>query len=116
MKIHNDIEEFVKVNPVLYRFLKGISFSRQIGVQGCTGYSVEIVLSKISGDDFEDIRIRCINAVDIKIGEIESMFGMWVGIEDIGFSQLEGVSYRVSERENNTFSFACSDFFVDLIR
>lgn len=115
MKIHNDIEGFVKINPVLYRFLKAISFSRQVGVQGCTRYNVEIVLSKISGDEFEDIRVRCINAVDIKIGEIESMFGMWLGIEDIGSGQIEGVSYQISERENNTFSFACSDFFVDLI-
>lgn len=115
MTIHNDIEKFIGVKPAFYRFLKAISFVRDVSTQGCTGYDIEIVLSKISDGKTEDMKVRCINAADIKIGKIESMFGMLLDIEDVGSSQLEGISYLISEQENNTFSFGCSEFYVEIM-
>jgi len=74
---------------------------------------VDIILSKISENTVEDLRVRCINAFDIKIGDIESMFGFYVEIEDIRsrqLEQLEGGTYRVVEQEEGAFSFYCDEF------
>jgi hypothetical protein len=73
------------------------------------------VLTKISGNATESLSFKFVNAIGIKLGEIESMFGMLLDIEDVTGDQIEGVSYRVSEQENNAFSFGCSDFFVELV-
>ncbi len=115
MTIHNDVEKFIAIRPVLYRFLKELRLRRKISPLGSSGYDVEIVLSKISDGEVENMKVRCANASNIKIGDIESMFGMLLEIDDISGHQLEGVSYRISEQENNTFSFDCSDFHVDLL-
>lgn len=115
MKIHNDIDKFIGAKPAQYPFLKTISFSRSVDCRGATAYEIEIVLTKIFGCRTEDLKAKFSNAVDIKIGEVESMFGMLLDIEDVIGNQIEGVAYRVSELENNTFSFACSDFFVEVM-
>lgn len=115
MTIHNDIDQFIGLKPALYQFLKTVHFTREINLQGCLNYDVEIILSKIANGKIEDLKVRCTNVVDIKIGEIDSMFGMLLDIEDVSNDHHEGISYRISEQENNTFSFSCGDFYVELI-
>jgi hypothetical protein len=115
MIIHNDIEAFVAVKPASYRFLKAIGFVRTISIEGCTGYNIEITLSKIADGKIQDMKVQCVNAVDIKVGNIESMHGMQLEIEDVAKNQLEGISYLISEQENSTFSFSCSEFYIDLL-
>jgi hypothetical protein len=113
MIIHNDIDAFDRLGVTDYRYLKAIALSRKIGADGCSRYEMDIVLSKVSANEARDLHVRFLNAVGIKIGDIESMFGMQISIVDAGRDQWEGVSFRVSEEENSTFSFACSDFFVE---
>jgi len=115
MTIHNDIEEFIAIRPALYCFLKELRFKRNISFHGCSGFDIEIVLSKAIDREVEDMKVRCTNASNIKIGDIESMFGILLDIEDISDRQLEKVSYRISDQEDNTFSFDCSDFYVDFL-
>lgn len=113
--IYNDINEFVNLKPAHYRFLRAINFTRNISTEGCSKYDVEIIVSKLSGDKVENLRLRCMNALEIKIGDIESMSGLHLEIEDIKNCQLEEVSYRITEQEGNSFSFNCSEFYVELL-
>jgi len=113
--IYNNINQFVSLKPAYYRFLKAIHFTRNISAEGCSRYDVEIIVGKLSGDQVEDLRLRCTNALEIKIGDIESMSGLRLEIEDIKNRQLEGVSYRITEQEEDSFSFNCSEFYVELM-
>ena len=76
---------------------------------------MELILSKPSGDGFNDLRIRCMNLSDINIGHIEGMFGLLVDIENVRSRQLESAVYKVTELEENAFSFYCEEFFFELI-
>ncbi len=115
MIIYNDIEKFAVLKPRYYRFLKTININREISNDECSKYDVELVLSKCTNEYDKDLRVRCINAFDIKIGCIEGMLGLLIDIENVSSKQLEGGGYRVVEQEENAFSFYCEEFFVELI-
>lgn len=115
MMIYNDIQEYVALKPRYYRFLKSINFNRIISTEKYYRYDVNLVLSKGSTKDDEDIRIQCTNVFDIKVGNIEGLPGLLVEIEDIRERQMENGNYRVVEQEESAFSFYCEEFFVDLI-
>lgn len=115
MIIENDIEKFRSLKPSTFRFLKAINLVRDVGAYGSTPFKIEMMLCRVSGDVTEDLRVRFTGAVDIKINRIESMFGMFLTIEDIRARQLEGLSYHVSEQENDTFSFDCNGFHIELL-
>lgn len=111
--IYNSVEEFVALQPRYYRFLKSINLKRNISDDDCSLYEVEIVLSKLG--DAADLRVRCTNAFDIKMANIEGMPGLFIDIEDVRVKQLEGGAYRVYEQEEDAFSFYCEEFFAELI-
>lgn len=116
MMVHNDIAAFIGLKPVTYRFLKSISLSRNISHEGCTNYDLELVLGKLlDGDGIEYLKVFSTGVTEINIGEIGGMFGLLVNIEDIRDRQLEGISFRISEQENNAFSFNCANFYASLI-
>ena len=114
--ICNDIEEFIALKPAYYRFLRSINFNRTVGPDGCGRFDVDIILSKIYGEDIENLRLRCTGVFDISVKNIESMSGLQIDIEPIQDRQIEGASFRVLEQEENAFSFFCDEFFVDLIK
>ncbi|HED34661.1 MAG TPA: hypothetical protein ENJ08_10690 [Gammaproteobacteria bacterium] len=63
MTVHNDIEKFIELSPVTYRFLKSINVVRDISGTGSTNYDVEIVLGKLLENGSVDyLKLFCINA------------------------------------------------------
>ena len=43
---------------------------------------------------------------------IDNLFRVYISILDISNRQMEGIHYRVSEEENNLFSFLCKDIEI----
>ncbi|GAB2191572.1 hypothetical protein MAH1_31800 [Sessilibacter sp. MAH1] len=113
--IYNSVEEFAALTPRHYRFLKSINLKRNISEDNCSLYEVEIILSNLGDGDSTDLRVRCTNAFDIKIANVEGMPGLLVNIEDIRVRQLEGGTYKIAEQEEDAFSFYCEEFFAELI-
>ena len=111
--IYNDIEEYIELKPRYYKFLKSINFSRQFSQSKSCGYNVELILSKSSYDNNNYLKIQCVNATNIKLGNIEGMLGLLVNIEDVKGNQLEGCNYLIVEEEEEAFSFYCEEFFVE---
>ncbi|MDD1606662.1 MAG: hypothetical protein LUP96_08215 [Methylococcaceae bacterium] len=112
--IHNNVDKFIALKPRYYKFLKTISFTRNISTESDSRYDLELILSKLLvGED--DLRIRFKNVFGIKIGCLEGMFGLYIDIEDVSDRQLEGGTYRVVEQEEQTFSFYCEEFIAELI-
>ncbi len=115
MTIFSDIKKFVDINPRYYKFLKTINVTRNISQESCSLYDVELVLCKFDDDKIENLQLRCINAFDLKINDIEGMSGLLLNIEDISDRQIEGGIFLVNEIEEGTFSFYCEDFYVELL-
>ncbi len=67
-------------------------------------------------DPTKNLQIRCTKAFGIKIREIGGLPGLQIDIDDIRSRQLEGGIYRVSESEENAFSFYREDFFAELVK
>ncbi|SFX63802.1 hypothetical protein [Marinospirillum alkaliphilum] len=116
MMVYNSIENYLELKPRCYRFLKVININRQVSQTKKYEYCVELILSKGSDDSDEDLRIRCVNASGIKVGDIDGMLGFLVDIEDVRGRQLEGCNYRIYEQEEAAFSLHCEEFFADLIK
>lgn len=114
MIIRNNIKELSSIHSASYCFLKQICLEREVAPEGMTSYQVKIVLSRILGNEMDDMTIICGGAFNIKIGDINGMFGMLLDIEDIKLHQIEGAAYRVTEQENNAFSLLCNEFQVEL--
>jgi hypothetical protein len=112
--IHNNVDEFIALQPRNYYALKNISFTRDLSAEKCSRYDVELILSKLlKGED--DLRVRFKNAFDIKLGCIEGVPGLFIEIEDVSDRQLEGGTYRVVEQEEKAFSFYCEEFIAEFI-
>lgn len=112
----SNIEKFYKLRPLQYKFLKSLYLTRNVSKEGCSAYEVELIFVTIDQNiSPNSLRLRCANVVDIKIGKVEGMYGIQLEVVDIKDRQLEGVSYRIYEAENEAFSFLCADFQVDLI-
>lgn len=116
MKIEDDIQAFGAFQHSQFRFLKSVSFSRDVGPNGSSNYEVEVVLSRGAVAHEQDLRLRCTGATDVKLGDINGMHAILLSIRDINSRQLEGIRFRVVEGENDSFSFNCASFSLELIR
>lgn len=102
-------------NYLLYQtkfgYLEGININREISDGESSEYSVELKLcSSPSMWLKEQLVIQFFGVRNLKLGNIEGLYKLFVEIELIKDHQLENLNYRVVESENNTFSFQCSDF------
>lgn len=115
MKIINDVQAFDSFQHSAFKYLKSVSFSRNVVPNGSSDYDAEIVLSRGTEDDAQDLRVCCFGAVDIRVGDINGTHAILIGIQDISARQLEGINFRVVENENESFSLSCGSFHVELI-
>lgn len=114
MRITNDIQAFDAFPHSQFRFIESVSLSRRVGPEGSSGYIVELVLSQASGADEPDLRLRCIGAVDLRLGDLNGMEATLLRIWDVSSDQLEAIRFRVADQENDAFSFACESFSLEV--
>ena len=115
MKLANDTQAFDAFQHSDFRFLKSMSLSRNVGPNGCSNYDVEVVLSRAAADSEQDLRLTCAGASDVKLGDLNGMYAALLSIRDVSSQQLEGINFRVVEGENDSFSFSCESFSLELI-
>ncbi len=113
MIIYNDISEFIKLKPSRFNFLQELKFTRDINTNGCSTYSAEIILCQLVNYSIKKIFVHCEGVVDIKLGDIEGMYGMLLEIEDVKSKQLENICFKLTEQENESFSFLCNTFCIE---
>lgn len=111
MMIHNSIKDFYDLKPAAFKFLKSVNFTRNISKNGCTDYEAEITLYDVNTN--RQLKMHFSTVTDIQLGNIEGMFGLIIEIKNIKDRQIENASFRVTEEENDIFSFNCSDFYIN---
>ncbi|MCB1682766.1 MAG: hypothetical protein KDI65_12640 [Alphaproteobacteria bacterium] len=115
--IHNDIEAFIALKPINFRFLKSLCLKREIGKNACGRYDIEIIATSFTEDKTLCLRLFCTSAFGINLNDIEGGFGgLWIDIQDIQSHQIEGAKYKIFDCEHDElFSFYCKSFTAELI-
>lgn len=93
-----------------YGCINSIYLCRNINEDGCSEYDLNLVLSDYpywEGDLKLDIEFKGIRG--LKLGDIENLYRVCINIDNVSSNQWEEVKYRVSEIENDIFSFWCKD-------
>lgn len=116
--IHNDIEAFLALKPISFRFLKSLSFKREIGDNACGRYEVEIIAASFSEEKTQDLRLIGTGAFGIKLEDIEGGYGgLWIEIQDIRSHHIDRAKYRIFDCEHGSlFSFYSKSFTAELIK
>lgn len=60
----------------------------------------------------KSVEIEFIGVHELVLENFENLLKVTIDIIDISSFQLEGIKYKVSECENNLFSFMCNDILI----
>lgn len=94
-----------------FGYLQSINLSRSIDDIGCSEYFVCIILCSYpfyEGD--RKLSLKFSGVKNLKVGDLDGLFKLTINVTDISERQMEGISYKVSEQENDLFSFYCDVF------
>ena len=94
-------------------FLEEMRLYREVTSHSISNFNIDIVLRKISGASASTQKISFFNAIEVKIGDIQSMQGLDIQIKDVRDRQLEGISYHLSDQEGDVFSFFFKSCIVE---
>ena len=106
----------------LYEKKKGFSYLRAIHVYWDTcedEYSklhVDMVLCDYPFDKSNsEFKIKFTDVKDLKLGRMNNICTLLLDIYDISSHQMEDINFRVTEEEENLFSFYCKSFAFEVI-
>jgi len=92
-----------------FKYLQSISLHKDNYDDGSSEYVVHITLSTYQSCN-KKLEIKFSGVRNFKMGEIDGLFALFIDIADISKDQLENISYKVKEDENDLFSFYCKSF------
>jgi len=96
-----------------YGYIKSIEIHREIDKEECGKFNVKLTLVELPCRDADDhFEITFERVSNLKIGNIENLFKVFMQITFIGEYQREDENYIVTESENDLFSFSCKNISV----
>ncbi|WP_089409466.1 hypothetical protein [Granulicella rosea] len=76
---------------------------------------VELLLAEDTLPESPRLRLKFIKAADIRIGDLNALFALFMSIRDVADRQLEDITYRVVEEEHSSISLYCRDFEYEVL-
>ncbi|MBP1988685.1 hypothetical protein [Paenibacillus eucommiae] len=114
-KYNEHISDFYQKQK-LYSYLKEINVKRNLDGEVCSDYELIITLCEYPFyEGNKRLKLYYFGVVDLKVGNLDTIFRLDIGINDISNRQMEGVKYQVIENENLLFSFYCREFKFELL-
>ena len=97
-------------------FLQSINLSRDFNENGCSDYSLNIVLCDYPYyEGNQKLRLTFLGVRKFKTGISDGLVRHFVSIIDVSNHQMEGIKYKVIEDENDLFSFYCKTFKYEIL-
>jgi hypothetical protein len=91
-----------------FAYLHSFQLSRKMDEVFCSDYILRIVLCGQPYKETDKEMLLTFSGVkNLKIGDLGGMVRLFIHVLDIADSQMEGITYKVSEEENELFSFYC---------
>ncbi|MBO5343700.1 MAG: hypothetical protein IKJ60_07785 [Ruminococcus sp.] len=91
-----------------YKYIKEIHFSRTLDSEDGLLYDMELILSDFPCESSDTFTINFKGLHDIDIFDLNNCLAFAITIEDVSSHQLEGIRYKVTDAENELFSFFCN--------
>lgn len=104
------IAKFSSIHKRTFSNLVRFSVENKPAWDGTFVRTAEIVLSSKLEPDSPQLKLKCVDVVEIVVHSLNSTGGCVVTVSDISDRGLEGIRFRVSDVENDFFSFQCKDF------
>lgn len=99
-----------------FAYLQSINLSRCIHENGCSDYSLNIVLCDYPYyEGYEKLLLTFLGVKNIKIGDLDGLVKHLIIISDVSDRQMEDINYRVVEEENDAFCFYCKTFKCEIL-
>lgn len=114
-RFSNIISDFYQIQKK-FGYLQSINLLRDINNDGCSSFSLEIVLCGFpyyQGD--QKLKLKFDGVRELKIGDLDGLLKIFINLRDISENQMEGIRLKVKEDENDLFSFYCQDFIYDIL-
>ncbi len=112
--MNNLISDFYQIQKE-FGYLQSIKIFRDITNIGCTDYHLVILLCDFPHyKDAPVLKLKFEGVKDLKIGELDGLIKLLICIKDVSEYQMEGVSFKITENENNLFSFFCERFEYEI--
>jgi len=110
------ITSFYALTPAKYGYLEELRLSREISEDGCSDYTINLTMQPfpLGGAAKKKLFLTFRGAKDLRIGHLEGLFNLVIEIRDVRDRQLECISYKIVESENNAFSFLCREFDAEV--
>jgi hypothetical protein len=100
----------MSIRPAQFQYVKRLLVERDFVEADHPSCRVEIELADQVPFGARSLRIVFVDAVGIKIGDIDLLWGVMLRIRDISDHQLEGIRYRAVDEESDVVSLRCADF------
>lgn len=102
----NEIYKLVKETG----YIQSLNIYREMDNSSTKEYNLELIISTCpfyKGD--KRLKLVFYNVQELKLGDINNFYKIFLEITDIHSRQLEDIRYYVNEMEYNIMSFWCSD-------
>ena len=114
-KFSDVITEFNKKQKD-FAFLKSINLSRDFNENGCSDYTLNIVLCDYPYyEGNQKLLLSFLGVRNFKTCELDGLVRHFINITDVSDHQMEGIKYKVREDENDLFSFYCKTFEFEIL-
>ena len=99
-----------------FAYLQSINLSRRIHENGCSDYTLNIVLCDYPYyEGHEKLLLTFLGVKNIKMGDLDGLVKHLIIISDVSDRQMEDIKYRVVEEENDAFCFYCKTFKCEIL-
>jgi hypothetical protein len=114
-KFSDVISEFNNIQKD-FAFLQSINLSRDFNENGCSEYSLNIVLSDYPYyEGNQKLLLTFFGVRNFNTGDLDGLVRHFIHITDVLDHQMEGIKYKVREDENDVFSFYCNTFEYEIL-
>ncbi|MFT5429575.1 MAG: hypothetical protein ACI9OJ_000246 [Myxococcota bacterium] len=110
--IDEQLRDYEALKPWTFLFLDAFSLERDLDGAHDSPYRLRIRLAQAVDDNTERLEVEFVGVRGLKCGELDRPFNSHLQILDVSQDQLDGISFRVVEEENEMFSFWCSNFRI----
>jgi hypothetical protein len=104
------LDAFVSIGPARFNYVKRVVVEKTFDVHDRPSCTLRIELATRVPFSGPILHITFLDAVDIKIGDLNHHWCVLLSIRDISDHQLERIRYRVNDEESAVLSLYCSDF------
>jgi hypothetical protein len=109
------VDSFGSIRPSQFQYVKRFLVERNFAGADHPSCRVEIELADQVPFGARSLRVVFVDAVGIKIGDMNLLWGVMLRIRDVSDQQLEGIRYRAVDEESDVVSLRCADFEFSIV-